>query len=188
MKIDESIVQLGAKLDEWFDGNRATFASQDRMAQGKSLLRGFQIAKELDRLKADGLAAITALLNLHDPSASDKRVASLVQGFEFAARLADTLHDELLDTDGEGKVVQLMNGIAKTLDGMGSGRTALAILLDSPNPGVRAAAGAYLVRLMPDRVLPILHEIEANEGGSSAGFNAHWAIVRWERESKAHGS
>lgn len=33
MNIDESIVQLGTKLDEWFDSNRATFASQDREAR-----------------------------------------------------------------------------------------------------------------------------------------------------------
>lgn len=186
MKIDKSIVQLGAKLDEWFDRNRATFASQDREAQGKSLICGFQIAKELDRLKADGLAAIAALLHRHDPVSSDERIASLVRGFEFAAKLADTLHDELLDTDGGNKVTALMNDIAGALDGMSAGRAALTVLLDSTDARVRASAGAYLIKLMPDRVLPILHEIEESEGGSSAGFHAHWAILRWERRNKAH--
>jgi hypothetical protein len=187
MNVDESIVQLGAELDEWFDGNRATFASRDRMAQGKSLLRGFQITKEFDRLKADGLAAIAALLSHHDPVAGDEHTVALVRGFEFAAKLADTLHDELLDTDGRNKVTALMNDIAGALDGMGAGRAPLAVLLDSPDARVRASAGAYLIKLMPDRVLPILREIEEGEGGSSAGFNAHWAVLRWERESKARG-
>jgi hypothetical protein len=183
MKIDESIVQLGAKLDEWFDNNRASLASQDRKAQGESLIRGFQIAKELDRLKADGLAAIAALLNRRDPVASGERIASLVRGFEFAAKLADTLHDELLDTDGSNKVTALMNDIARALDGI-DGPAPLAVLLNSADARVRASAGAYLIKLMPDRVLPILHEIEEGEGGSSAGFHAHWALLRWEQENK----
>jgi hypothetical protein len=187
MKIDESIVRLGTELDEWFDSNRATFASQDREAQGKSLTRGFEIAKELDHLKADGLAAIAALLDRHDPVANEERIASLVRGFEFAAKLADTLHDELLDTDGGNKVTALMNNIAGTLDGIGAGRVSLAILLYSPDARVRASAGAYLIKLMPDRVVPILREIEEGEGGSSAGFHANWALLRWEQENKVRG-
>ncbi len=145
------------------------------------------MAKEFDRLKADGLASITALLNLHGPVAGDERTIALVRGFEFAAKLADTLHDELLDTDGGNKVTALMDDIARALDGMSAGRAPLAVLLDNPDARVRASAGAYLIKLMPDRVLPILHEIEDGEGGNSAGFHAHWAILRWERENKAHG-
>jgi len=184
MKIDESIVQLGAELDKWFEENRTTFASPDRQAQGKSLIRGFQIAKELDRLKADGLSAITALIKHTDSIPNNERIASLVRGFEFAAKLADTLHDELLDTDGGNRVTALMNDIAAALDGMGAGRASLGVLLDSPDARVRTSAGAYLIKLMPDRVLPILHEIEKGEGASSAGFHAHWTILRWERENK----
>ena len=40
MELDESIARLGAKLDEWFDGNVDTFASRDPVAQVKALLRG----------------------------------------------------------------------------------------------------------------------------------------------------
>ena len=47
MDVDQSIVQLGAKLDEWFEENRATFVSQDRTAQAGALLRGFKVVKEL---------------------------------------------------------------------------------------------------------------------------------------------
>jgi hypothetical protein len=66
MELDESIVQLAAKLDAWFGGNLATFASQDPVAQGKALLDGVQLAKEFDRFKAKGLAAIAALLIQQD--------------------------------------------------------------------------------------------------------------------------
>ncbi|MGC2122180.1 MAG: hypothetical protein WA652_04945 [Xanthobacteraceae bacterium] len=185
MEIDELIARLGAKLDEWFDENRSAFVSENKKEQANALLSGFTLVKELDHLKGDGLAAIGLLLNPAHTNTPAEYAESLVRGFEFATKLADTLHDELLDTDGETKVVHLMNDIASTLDGIGAGRVALAILLDDPNPGVRAAAGAYLIKLMPSRVVPILREIEDTERGSSAGFNAHSAIIAWERESKA---
>jgi hypothetical protein len=186
MEIDESLARLGAKLDKWFDKNRSTFVSENKKEQANALLNGFPLVKELDRLKGEGLAAIRLLLNPAHTSTPAEYAESLVRGFEFATKLADTLHDELLDTDGETKVVHLMNEIASTLDGIGAGRAALAILLANPNPGVRAAAGAYLIKLMPSRVLPILREIEDTERGRSAGFNAHSAIFWWERESKVN--
>lgn len=79
-----------------------------------------------------------------------------------------------------------MNEIANTLDASGHGRAVLAKLLDHPDDGVRASAGAYLliVGLMPERVLPVLHEIEDKGLGDSADFTAQWAIVGWEREGK----
>jgi len=185
MDVDQSIVQLGAKLDEWFEENRATFASQDRAAQAGALLRGFKVVKELDRLKADGFAALNALLNWHETPTNDERAADLVRGFEFAARLADTLHDELLDTDGQTKVWHLMDAIVKRLDDLGSGRVALAVLFKHPNAGVRASAGAYLIDLMPEQVVDMLAAIEKSEHANCAHFRAHWTLLAWERERKS---
>ena len=187
MEIDQSIAQLGEKLDSWFAENLVAFASDDRQQQGHALLGGFALVRELDRLKRDGLAAIRALISPSHMSTPGEYAESLVRGLEFAAKLADALHDQLLDIDGETKVVLLMNEIANTLDGTPSGRAALAVLLDNANPGVRAAAGAYLIGLMPDRVLPILHEIEDAERGTSAGFNAHSVIIRWQYDRKSFG-
>src|ERR1700730_12145171 len=155
MEIDESIAQVGQKLDAWWDELSAMLYSEDRVAQGKALLHGFEIVKEFDRIKADGLAAITALMTHHDLMTSDERAASLIRGFAFAAKLADTLHDEFSDVDGETKVAHLMFAIANALDAIGSGRAALAVLLDNPDPSVRASAGAYLIKLMPERVIAI---------------------------------
>lgn len=185
MELDDSIAKLGAKLDEWVDENLATFASNNRVAQDKALLAGIEITKELNRLKADGFAGITTLLNRHDAVADDERVASLIRGFIFGVRLADTLHDELLDTDGEAKVVRLMDAIVKALNVIGSGRAALAVLLDHPDAGVRASAGAYLIDLMPERVVAILRQIDEKGGGTSADFKAHWVLLAWEREGKS---
>jgi hypothetical protein len=186
LEIDDAIIQLGAKLDAWLDGNLATIPKMDRVAQLRALLAGVEITKELDHLKAKGLQAIADLLKRRDAATESERIASLIRGFEFAAKLADTLHDELLDVNGETAVLRLRGAIVDKLDTLGSGRAALAVLLDHADAGVRAQAGASLLRLMPERVLPILREIEGKENWESAGFRAHWAIVGWEREGK-HG-
>jgi hypothetical protein len=81
--------------------------------------------------------------------------------------------------------VRLTDAIVKALDTIGHGRAALAVLLDHPDPGVRALAGAYLIDLLPERVGPILHQIEEEARGRSAGFRAHWALLAWEREGKS---
>jgi hypothetical protein len=184
MEIDDAIVQLGGKLDAWLDGNVATISSMDRVAQFRALLAGIEITKELDLLKAKGLAAITALLDRQDGIAEDERVASLVRTFEFAAKLAATLSDELMDTNGYNEVTGLMIAIANALDATGSGRAALAVLLDHADNRVRAFAGVYLMDSMPDRVLPILRDIEAKEHGNNAHFNAHCGVLSWEHEGK----
>ena len=94
MDVDESIAQLGQNLASWWAGSSPVLDSRDRIAQGNALLRGFEIANDFDRLKTDGLAAITALLDRHDAAADDERITSLIRSFEFGARLADTLHDK----------------------------------------------------------------------------------------------
>jgi hypothetical protein len=186
MEVDESIVRVGQKLDAWWEEFSTMLDSEDRMAQGKAVLRGFEIAKEFDRLKAEGIAAITALLNHPDSGPDDERAASLIHGFEFAARLADTLHDEFSDTaDGETKVVGLMDAIVKALNAISPGRARLGVLLDHSDAGVRALAGAYLIDLMPERVVPMLHEIKKHRQGLSAGLRAFIVLMGWERERKS---
>ena len=184
MDINDRIAQLGQKLDEWFDGSGATFASNDRAAQGKAILRGIEIVKEIDRIKANGLAALKALLKAGNTATEQDRVASLVGGLRFGARLAHTLHDELGDTTGENQVVGLMHEAVHQLDRLDPGRVALLPLLGDPDAGVRAYAGAYLIRLMPDRAIPVLRDIEEKEDANSAHFTAYFALVMWEREGK----
>jgi hypothetical protein len=188
MEIDDAIVQLGAKLDAWLDGNLATIPKMDRVAKFRALLAGVEITKELDHLKAKGLQAIAELLKSRDAATESERIASLIRGFEFAAKLASTLSDELMDTDGYNKIIDRMNDIAKSLDSIGRGRTALAVLLDHPDDRVRAKAGAYLMALMPERVLPILREIEGKGKADNADFTAHNAILYWEHEGKYKAS
>jgi hypothetical protein len=184
MEADESIVRVGQKLDAWWDVFSAMLDSEDRVAQGKALLHGFEIVKEFDRIKAEGLAAITALMARHDSMTSDERAVSLIRGFAFAAKLAATLHDEFSDVEGETKIAHLMQATVQELDAIGSGRAVLAVLLDDPEPTVQASAGARLIKLMPERVIPILRDIEQNEHANSAHFTAYWTLLRWDREGK----
>src|ERR1700733_13182166 len=113
----ESFVNAGEKLDNLWDEICRLLDSQDRVAQAKALLRGRAIVKEFERLKAEALATLAALLNQSDLMPDDERAASLIRGFEFGASLADTLHDEFRDiADGETEVVHLMDAVVKALD------------------------------------------------------------------------
>ena len=176
MEIDASIIELGEKLDAWWDDFCPMLDSGDRAAQGNTLLRGFEIAKEFDRLKAQGLSAIAALLDRHDAVTQEERATSLIRGFEFGGRLADTLHDEFRDIDGETEVWRLLDRIVLDLNEIGSGRAALELLFDNPDAGIRASAGSYLIDLMPERVVPMLRQIDEKSDGSSPSFGAHWAL------------
>ena len=185
MDADQSIVQIAEKLDAWWDEFSSLLVSNDRAAQIKALVRGIEIVKKLDRLKVEGTAAITSMLGHRDLNTEKERSASLLRAFVFSARLANTLHDELLDTDGENKVWQLMDTIVQALDKIGRGRVGLDVLIGHPDASVRGAAGAYLVDLLPDQIIPVLREVEETEDANSAHFNAHWALLAWECERKS---
>jgi hypothetical protein len=182
MNTEEAISKLAEDLDEWFEEGRSTLAVPDRFAQGRAIDRGVRIVQEIDRLKAEGIAAITAILDRANSEIGDVQAGSLVVAFKFSCRLADTLHDELLDADGVNEIWRLMDSIVRTLEQIGRGREALNVLLDDPRPGVRAAAGAYLIDLDPQRVVPILRAIDEKGGGNRADFSAHWTLLAWERE------
>jgi hypothetical protein len=178
------IAKLGEQLANWFADNVSTFQTDDRVAHGKAILKGIAIVKELNQLKADGLAAVTALLNDEDVSTDSERIANLLQAFVFGQKLAAALHDELLDVDGETKVLRLVGVIVDKLDAIAPGRVALAGLLDDPDPVIQASAAALLIQMMPNRVVPILRAIEQNERGKGVSVRAGWALSSWEIESK----
>jgi hypothetical protein len=183
MEINESIALLGAELDACWSALSPLLNSEDRAAQAKVLVHGFAAVKEYDRRKTEGLAAIRALLDRYQTTESE-RLKFLVDAFALAAKLANTLHDEFHDINGETQVARFTEAIVKTLDGIGTNRAPLAVLLENPDVGVRAWAGACLINLQPDRVIPILREIEEKEFANGAHFTAFFALLRWEREGK----
>jgi hypothetical protein len=161
------------------------------VADAATLIDMANTIAELKKLKIDADAAIEFVK--HGPySLEELQVSSNYEEFssygDFIKDAAYTLSDELMDTDGYNKIIGRMNDIAESLDSIGRGRTALAVLLDHPDDRVRAKAGAYLMPLMPERVLPILHEIEGKGKADNADFTAHNAILYWEREGKYKAS
>jgi hypothetical protein len=185
MEIEQSIVQVAERLDAWWERFSAILDSDDRIAQGKALLQGFEIAKEFDRIKADGLAAVAASAVPQNSMTVQDREALLVRALSFAAKLKATLHDEMRDIDGETQIVRQMVVMADELRTLGN-QSAFAILLEDEDPRVRASIGAYLLakNLMPERVIPILREIEEKKNADDAHFVASWALFRWEHEGK----
>ena len=129
MEADQSIVQLGNKLDAWWSEFAALLDSEDRVTQGRMLLRGFDIAKEFDRLKAEGMSTINALLDRAGSGSDEQRAVLLIRAFEMSARLADTLHDQFSDTaDGETKVIRLADALVKVLNAIISRQSTISSL------------------------------------------------------------
>ena len=111
MQTDKVLADLTEKLDAWFDGSSEAFASQDRSAQAKAIIRGVAVVNELDRVQSEGLATLSQLVSRRDGATDEERTATLVRGFEFGAKLRHALRDELLDTDGETKVAHSMHAM-----------------------------------------------------------------------------
>jgi hypothetical protein len=182
MKVDESISQIAEKLDAWFGGLLPLLESNDTAAQSKALLEGVEIAKELDRIKKEGITVLNAPLNRQDNNA-DARVASLVQGFVFGVQLMGGLY-ELGDTDSGNKVAGLVRGVVRKLDAIEPGADNLAALLDHPDDLVRVYAGQYLIDRMPGRVVPVLRSIDEKKDGSQATIRAMTVLFPWDWEQK----
>jgi hypothetical protein len=184
MEFDKKIAALGARLDAWFDEMDANIEAGDQKAQIKTLLAGIQIPKQFDDLKQQGLAALATLLNSADVTSEGERVASLLRGFEFAVGLQATLDYEMGDVDGYNQVDRVVDDIVVALASIGSGRTALVPLLGHGDPRLRVSAGQYLIDLTPDRVIPVLQQVEKEAPRSSERLNAHWILLAWELERK----
>ncbi len=184
MPIDESISQLAEKLDAWFDGVRPLLESNDLAAQSKVLLDGVEILKKFDRLKEEGIATLDALLARQDATSQEERVVSLVQGFIFAAKLWETLGNELPDVDAINEVARRMRDIISRLDAFEPSRVSLAALLDYPNDMVRVCAGEYLINSIPERVVPVLRAIDKKNEGREADKRAMTILFPWDWEQK----
>jgi hypothetical protein len=182
MKVDESINHLAEKLDAWFDGILPLLESSDAAAQSKALLEGIEILNEFDRIKEEGLATLGALINRQDAIRQDERVASLLQAFIFAAKLWAVLGDTLPDMDAINKIAALMRDIVIQFDTIEPNRASLAALLDHPHDMVRVSAGERLIKLMPERVVPVLRAVEQtlNEKTGEAGMRASLILFAWE--------
>jgi hypothetical protein len=136
-------------------------------------------AKEIQAAEAEQrammLAAIGEAQTALDP---DDRAAKLCAAFALCAEVQHNARDSFGGGEAVTRAVEHKHGIVAALDAITpQGRLRLAKLLDHPNAGVRASAGAHLLNanLMRERVVPILQEIEKNDD-DSAGWTAFWAL------------
>src|SRR5262245_1669969 len=182
--ISEQIAKLGAGVETWFNDMDSSMDAGDKQGQVKGLLTAVQIVWRYDDLKNRGYAILNTLLNPLTVMSEDDRVAASLHGFEFAAKLKVTLYDEMMDADAGNQVDGLMDDVVVALAGIGSGRAALAPLLDADDARVYCNAGRYLIALMPDRVIPVLQEIEKGSHWYQPAFHAHMVLLTWELEHK----
>jgi|HubBroStandDraft_6_1064221.scaffolds.fasta_scaffold1149545_1 hypothetical protein len=136
--------------------------------------------------KLEALAKLKNIMNRVRIAKGDSRKANLVDAFEFCAKLEQLGVDDLADQETQRLAVQNMHRVAQQLDEIlpEGRRDALAVLLDNEDLGVRASAGAFLWRLMPERALPVLHDVHDKARGTSAGFTAMWALSAHRMEDK----
>lgn len=133
-----------------------------------------EMAAAGQKLRAAMVAAFEKAKAVTDP---DARTAELVAAFEFTAKAQYEAFDVLGDEETGNAAIAQSHAISKALDAIPPGRrAALAALLDSPDDGVLVKAAVHLKKLMPERVDPILREIDERQGGSSIGFTAMWAL------------
>ena len=81
--------------------------------------------------------------------------------------------DRKMQSAGEKSAAEAIKG----LDIWDEGRASLVPLLDDPDPSVRVFAAGYLVKVMPDRPLPVLQELD-ERGTTVAHMTAFWFLQR----------
>jgi hypothetical protein len=187
MSDDDPITKLALELDEWLEQNQAALSNTDEPQKALEAYRkGAQILKSLDAQTTQCISKIQSVIDDASLKPDDARVEELVEAFKLGARFKAVLKDELGQTDTCNHIIGQLNAIATALDKIGGGRgPALAPLLDDSDLAIGATAGAYLVELMPDRVVPLLHRIaDEAERGSSAAFTAYWAYRGYELDKE----
>jgi hypothetical protein len=88
------------------------------------------------------------------------QIAALLADFKAGAQLyAEAIEIEDNEAADEGKMAS--RAAVQALDAQGPhGRDVLIPLLDDPDPAIRVAAAAYLVKIVPQRALAELRNIQ----------------------------
>lgn len=108
-----------------------------------------------------------------DTTNEPQSVADLVLAFALSAKRAGEAMEERLDWKTQRICVSEMNAITTTLDNLPPDhRAALAPLLDDAELAIRVYAAAYLLKTIPERILPILRQIKEEYRGTHAGVVA----------------
>lgn len=170
--------RIMAQLD-LLEALKAAVARKDTKALhelGQKLRNNAQEIQAADAARRAAMdSAVEKAKGLSDPN---ERTAKLLEAFEFCAKTRRIAFDEAADKDSGDAATTHLAEIAGTLDTIPPGRrSALLPFLESDNRGVQVAAAVALLKIAPDRVIPILKEIMDKDQGS-AGWSAFWALPR----------
>ncbi|HEX7970337.1 MAG TPA: hypothetical protein VF502_19095 [Stellaceae bacterium] len=178
---DERIAQLMLAIEDQFERFRA---APDQKAEADVILEMLRLKKEVDAALSEQRAAVAALLDrARQATNDDERAAELVRAFALLTRHSYIAKEELGDVDASNETVDQRNAIADQLDAIGSGRRRdLAPLLEDADPGIRHAAACWLLRIMPERALPVLRDVAEKERGTTAGFRASTTLMMYESD------
>ncbi|HWE71520.1 MAG TPA: hypothetical protein VG328_00045 [Stellaceae bacterium] len=138
--------------------------------------------KQRQNTMAQSVAAAKAIA---DP---DARTKALLSSFAFCVEQACAAHREGQGIDTYNFGIKQLRSISDELRALGRS-AALAEFLDSPDIDVRGFAAVWLKDIMPDRVLPILKEVNKTEKfGSPVGTQVFTAIFELESAQRKQDS
>lgn len=179
-RLEELVQAMLGAFEQFEPGTTAN----DQKAQFEAIRRMALAEKEIQAILAEQDAAVKALLGKKGDgkeSSKDNRVKTLLKAYEFCARRRDVAKDVLGDVNTYNKITKQMIALAKEFEEIKPDWKLLLVpFLDHTNAAVRASAAEDLVKLMPERALPVLRQLEEEHRGTSAGMIAYWAIAMHE--------
>jgi hypothetical protein len=149
------------------------------------LSRLSELDREQKAIQAAQTVALTGLVDDQqraDPGAEAERLARLLQAFELAAELGRIADDVICDTDIKNHWFDQRARILTILDAVDPQRQHLVPLLEHPLPDVRACAAVSLMKVMPERALPVLRAVHDSHRGFSAGWTAFFVLNMYDVE------
>jgi hypothetical protein len=159
-------------------------AAHARNDQAKMLEIGQKLAtNEQETQQAQGARranmrkAVAQAKRVADP---DERTQKLLAAFAFCVKEACAADEEMRDIPTYNYGVKRLREISDELRALGR-FPALAQFIDSPDIELRGFAAVWLRNLWPERILPILQEIEKTESfGTPAGTQVYIAMRELE--------
>ncbi len=112
-----------------------------------------------------------------------ERIARLVALFKFSAELRGIGYDELDDQEtGKEATRAIFDATQQLKSIVPSGLAALTELLTDPSVCVRCYAAIHLLKVIPDKAISVLNEVEEVGRGTMAAVSAGFALRGYQRE------
>jgi hypothetical protein len=165
-------------------------AVDDLEKMRKLISRMSELDREQKAIQAAQTAALTGLIDDQpriNPGAEAERIARLLRAFELSAELGRIAGDVICDTDIKNQWTDQRGRIVTILDAVDPQRQHLVPLLEHPLPDVRACAAVSLMKVMPQRALPVLRAVHESYRGFNAGWTAFLVLNMHDVEQAKKG-